>query len=574
MHIIIYLSSSPLKLKDKDQSKAKGNTSLQCTDAIDASLNQTQTTQTQIENQGPIESESKYIASIHQGHNNTLTRSTLKNHKMRKVQILGRHDNIMIAAVQKMTMLLLILLLFVQLFTKCHSLAQEHFSVAPMMAHTNRHYHTYFRFFSQHAHLYTEMIPAETIASLYNSNNKDIESNEALQELLGINSATKNNANTNMNGRGPIILQLGGGNPQSLALASEVGARMGYDGINLNCGCPSNAVSGRSGGCALMRNPSHVAECVERMSESIANVSSPGVELSVKHRLGVREASTYDAEHDKQQTDDEAYHECEAFIQTITENSNVQKLQVHARLGLLGDFTPDRTEALWTPNSSLEQRKRTGDDNDTVKIDHKREQYKAKKIARKATIHNRSVPPLRPNVVNRLAENNPHLDFVTNGGIKSMEGLRNQVDGTTNVMGAMVGRSVINHPCSFSHVDGLWGDALPQWTREDVILAHIQYCIEEEERCKDKSSGFRDGLRKKLVAVPFSLFAGEDGNDAYQRKIRKLGNRLGRHSAETVLLGALTHVSSEIRAKPITEFMPLDSIQYNQRCGPLQRAIL
>eukprot|EP00571_Detonula_confervacea_P004845 CAMPEP_0172316648 /NCGR_PEP_ID=MMETSP1058-20130122/28971_1 /TAXON_ID=83371 /ORGANISM="Detonula confervacea, Strain CCMP 353" /LENGTH=194 /DNA_ID=CAMNT_0013031003 /DNA_START=118 /DNA_END=698 /DNA_ORIENTATION=+ len=194
----------------------------------------------------------------------------------------------MIAVVQKM----MLLLIFVQLFTKCHSLAQEHFSVAPMMAHTNRHYHTFFRFFSQHAHLYTEMIPAEKIVSLYNSN-EDIESNEALQELLGINSAITTNSNMNMN-RGPIILQLGGGNPQSLALASEVGARMGYSGINLNCGCPSNAVSGRSGGCALMRNASHVAECVEQMSESIANVNT-NVELSVKHRLGVRDASTYDA---------------------------------------------------------------------------------------------------------------------------------------------------------------------------------------------------------------------------------------------------------------------------------------
>jgi len=484
--------------------------------------------------------------------------------------MMWRHNNNMIAVVQKM----MLLLIFVQLFTKCHSLAQEHFSVAPMMAHTNRHYHTFFRFFSQHAHLYTEMIPAEKIVSLYNSN-EDIESNEALQELLGINSAITTNSNMNMN-RGPIILQLGGGNPQSLALASEVGARMGYSGINLNCGCPSNAVSGRSGGCALMRNASHVAECVEQMSESIANVNT-NVELSVKHRLGVRDASTYDAGHDKQQTDDEAYQECEAFIQTITENSNVQKLQVHARLGLLGDFTPELRESLWTPNSS-EQRKRLGDDGTILKIDHKREQYKAKQIARKATIHNRSVPPLRPNVVNRLAKNYPHLDFVTNGGIKSMENLRNRVDETNNVMGAMAGRSVINHPCSFSHVDGLWGDALPQWTREDVILAHIQYCIEEEERCKDQTNSFRDGLRKKLVAVPFSLFAGEDGNNAYQRTIRKLGNRPGRHTAETVLQGALTHVSSEIRAKPITEFMPLESIQtysqYNQRCGPLQRAIL
>ncbi|KAL7534916.1 hypothetical protein ACHAXR_009626 [Thalassiosira sp. AJA248-18] len=440
-----------------------------------------------------------------------------------------------------------------------------------MMAHTNRHYHTFFRYFSQKAHLYTEMIPAETIVNLFNTN-KDIESNDALQELLGINNSVR--TTNNMEGQGPIILQLGGHHPQSLAQASEIGVRMGYNGINLNCGCPSTAVSGRSQGCAMMRNPSHVAECVERMSESISNASGNNwnhdVELSVKHRLGVRDASTYDAEHDKQQTDDEAYQECEEFIEAITENSKVSKLQVHARLGLLGDFTPERIDVpLWTPNSSMEQR--------NLKIDHKREQYKAKKLARKATIHNRSVPPLRPNVVNRLAKNHPQLDFVTNGGIKSMEDLCHRVDGTI-IMGGMVGREVINHPCSFSGVDRLWGDTLPEWTREDVILAHIQYCIQEEERCKGQSSSFREILRKKLVAVPFSLFAGEDGNNAYQRTIRKLGNRPGRHMASTILSGALTHVPSDVRAKPLTEFTPLDSIEtyskYNQRSGPLQRAIL
>jgi len=487
--------------------------------------------------------------------------------------------------------------------------------VAPMMAHTNRHYHAYFRFFSQHAHLYSEMIPADAIINIYNEN-KNIESNEALQELLGIHHSfpsdavtTTANYNENHGGitrAGPVILQLGGRDPQNLALASEIGVRMGYDGINLNCGCPSNAVSGRSGGCAMMRDASHVAECVERMSESIRNAemithdngvveAKNEVQLSVKHRLGVRDASTYDADRDKGLSDDEAYFECEEFVRAITKNSNVSKLQVHARLGLLGDFTPERTAEgrLWTPNSADQLKvPGGGDDSDggdgktSKKIDHKREQYKAKKLARKATIHNRSVPPLRPDVVNRLAERFPHLEFVTNGGIKSTEDMRRRIDGT-NVAGAMVGRSVINHPCSFSRVDGLWDDAtttttatsLPQWTREDVIQSHIQYCIREEERCKHQSDYHRELLRRRLVAVPFSLFAGEDGNNAYQRTVRKLGKRLkGRHMASSVLLGALTHVPMEVREKPITEFASLDSIEsyseYTQRSGTLQRAIL
>ena len=93
-----------------------------------------------------------------------------------------------------------------------------------------------------------------------------------------------------------------------------------------------------------MQTPALVAACVEAMSHAMDGRA----ELSVKHRLGVRDAATFDAQHDKQQTDDEAIQECAHFIETITQNSNVQKLQVHARLGLLGDFQPDRSETTTT----------------------------------------------------------------------------------------------------------------------------------------------------------------------------------------------------------------------------------
>ena len=489
-------------------------------------------------------------------------------------------------------MLPTVLLLFARL-PRCLSLATtaspttlsplpsdlEIFSVAPMMAHTNRHHNRYFRHFSERAHLYTEMIPAETVASLYRRGNA-LDRNEELRELLGIFPSRDPND-------GPIILQLGGRNPETLALASEIGVAMGYDGINLNCGCPSDAVSGRAGGCALMRDPGHVAEIVERMSEGISRAEEQHsrvgkVKLSVKHRLGVRDASTYDASADRAKNDEEAFRECDQFVRAITHNSRVGSLQVHARVGLIGGFVPDRDEstALWTPSSSFSSPS-SGCDT-PKKIDHKREQHKAKKRARQATLDNRSVPPLRLEVVNHLAENYPKLEFVTNGGIKSMDDIYRRTSGT-NVVGAMVGRAAINHPCSFSHVDELWGQdsSLPSWTREDVLSSHIDYCIKEEAQIEGRRpASYLHELRKRLVAVPFSLFAGEEGNDAYQRAIRKLANRLGsgRHSAAAILQGALIHVPAEVRAKPVTEFASMDGIrtytEFNQRSGPMQRAIL
>lgn len=39
-------------------------------------------------------------------------------------------------------------------------------------------------------------------------------------------------------GQRPLVFQLGGSDPQTLAQAARKVAEFGYDEINLNCGCP------------------------------------------------------------------------------------------------------------------------------------------------------------------------------------------------------------------------------------------------------------------------------------------------------------------------------------------------
>lgn len=432
---------------------------------------------------------------------------------------------------------------------------REVFSVAPMMAHTNRHYHTFFRMLSQRAHLYTEMVPATQIVSLYNDDK------EKLEELLRRN---ENN----------VILQLGGRDATILAQATAIGASYGYAGINLNCGCPSNAVSGRCGGASLMRDASHVATIVESMSNVLQDYNIP---LSVKHRLGVAEAGTYDAAYDHEQDDEEAYKSCLDFCKTITLNGDVKKVQVHGRLALLGDFEASEEEksALWVPGEEEEEQP-----SKRIKVDHKRVQYQAKKRARLATIKNRSVPPLRPNVVNELALTLPKLEFVTNGGIHTMDDVHDRlVASPPNMIGAMVGRAAINHPCAFAGVDALWGNepSVVPPTRGQVLQAFADYCAEEEERLQGRRSpSLIEALRRRLVAVPFTLFMGEEGNNAYQRRIRKLISRPQRHSARSILLAAMSFVPSETLDRPVSDFSleVEDYSKYNPRSGPLQRSIL
>src|SRR3546814_5818434 len=77
-------------------------------------------------------------------------------------------------------------------------------------------------------------------------------------------------------GEHPVALQLGGSEPGLLAQAARIGAELGFDEINLNCGCPSDRVqTGRFGACllrepALVRSEEHTSELQSLMRISIA----------------------------------------------------------------------------------------------------------------------------------------------------------------------------------------------------------------------------------------------------------------------------------------------------------------
>ena len=115
--------------------------------------------------------------------------------------------------------------------------------VAPMMAWTDRHCRYLHRLAAPHALLFTEMVTAGALR------------HGPAERLLRFHPSEH-----------PVALQLGGSDPADLAEAAAAGAEAGFDEINLNVGCPSPRVrQGRFGAC-LMREPTMVATCVQRMA--------------------------------------------------------------------------------------------------------------------------------------------------------------------------------------------------------------------------------------------------------------------------------------------------------------------
>ena len=171
------------------------------------------------------------------------------------------------------------------------------FSVAPMMDWTDRHCRYFHRLLAPRALLYTEMVHCGAVLR-----------GGDVGRRLGFDPRER-----------PLALQLGGSEPVELARAARVAADLGYDEVNLNCGCPSERVRrGRFGAC-LMAEPELVADCVAAMRAAVA------VPVTVKCRIGV--------------DDSEEFEFLARFVGRVAE-AGCAAFAVHARKAWLNGLSP------------------------------------------------------------------------------------------------------------------------------------------------------------------------------------------------------------------------------------------
>lgn len=171
-----------------------------------------------------------------------------------------------------------------------------HFSVAPMMDWTDRHCRYVHRLMSRHALLYSEMVTAGAVI------------HGDRQRLIGFDTTEHS-----------VALQLGGNDPKALADAARIAADLGYDEINLNCGCPSDRVQGGAFGACLMREPALVADCVAGMKAAVT------IPVTVKCRIGV---------------DDQVAEDALEAMTVAVKAAGVDGLVVHARKAWLQGLSP------------------------------------------------------------------------------------------------------------------------------------------------------------------------------------------------------------------------------------------
>ncbi len=172
-----------------------------------------------------------------------------------------------------------------------------------MMQCTDMHDRYLFRLITKQSVLYTEMVT--TGAIIHGNCTEQLRFNDLIEH--------------------PIAVQLGGSDPQHLAICAKICDEMGYDEINLNVGCPSERVQKGAFGACLMKEPILVSECIKAMQEATS------LPITVKCRIGVDENDSYE------------------FLQNFTEsitNPKMRTLIVHARIAILKGLSPRQNRSV------------------------------------------------------------------------------------------------------------------------------------------------------------------------------------------------------------------------------------
>ncbi len=81
----------------------------------------------------------------------------------------------------------------------------------------------------------------------------------------------------------PIVAQIFGAKPENIEIAARLMAQLGFDGVDINMGCPDKNVIKQGAGSALMKNPSLAREIIRAAKKGVEEF---GIPVSVKTRIG------------------------------------------------------------------------------------------------------------------------------------------------------------------------------------------------------------------------------------------------------------------------------------------------
>ena len=83
----------------------------------------------------------------------------------------------------------------------------------------------------------------------------------------------------------PIVVQLFSSNRDNMKEASRMCAELGFDGIDINMGCPDRSIEKQGCGSAMIKTPDKAVEIIQAVKDGIA-LAGKDIPVSVKTRIG------------------------------------------------------------------------------------------------------------------------------------------------------------------------------------------------------------------------------------------------------------------------------------------------
>jgi len=80
----------------------------------------------------------------------------------------------------------------------------------------------------------------------------------------------------------PIVAQLFTGHPEAMKGAAALVHELGFDGLDINMGCPDRAVEKQGGGASLIKNPDIALEVIRAAQQGVGHA----IPVTVKTRIG------------------------------------------------------------------------------------------------------------------------------------------------------------------------------------------------------------------------------------------------------------------------------------------------
>lgn len=83
----------------------------------------------------------------------------------------------------------------------------------------------------------------------------------------------------------PIVAQLFSSNPEKMRIASKLCAELGFDGIDINMGCPDRSIEKQGAGACMIKTPEIASTIIQAAKDGVKDAGK-NILVSVKTRVG------------------------------------------------------------------------------------------------------------------------------------------------------------------------------------------------------------------------------------------------------------------------------------------------